>query len=53
MPKKGFKSVTIKEDIYNTHMRLFQANREYYYSKGIVSFAALVEYLLDSSVRHV
>jgi hypothetical protein len=47
MPKPGYKSITVKEEIYNYfYNEWLKVKEEYAISKGIRSFSAYVTYRL-------
>jgi len=46
MPRKGFKSITVKEEVYDYFWDLWQRNKEEYRKQGITSFSGFVTKLL-------
>lgn len=47
MPKKGFKSFSFKEELYNHHYSKFKTNKKELSKKGINSFSAYLVYILN------
>jgi len=48
MPKKGYKTITVKEDVYNYFMKEYKkVKKEYSIKKGIRSFSAYVSFRLS------
>ena len=47
MPKAGFKSITISEQVYDKFHDVFQKNKSDLSMKGVNSFAGYVTYLLE------
>ena len=47
MPKSGFKSITLSEDIYDKFFDVYKKNKEEYAMKGINSFSGYVTYHLS------
>tara|TARA_Y100001951_G_scaffold82293_1_gene70712 strand:- start:210 stop:368 length:159 start_codon:yes stop_codon:yes gene_type:complete len=47
MPKPGFKSVTLREDVYYHYADLYDKNRKELNLKGIESLSAYITYLLE------
>ncbi len=47
MPKAGFKSITISEQVYDKFHDVFQKNKSELAMKGVNSFAGYVTYLLE------
>ncbi len=42
MPRKGYRSITIREEIYQHLMKQYEANREQFLRQGITSFSGFV-----------
>ena len=51
MPKAGFKSITISENVYDKFYDVFQKNKEELTMKGVNSFAGYITYLLEDMVQ--
>ena len=51
MPYKGFKSITVREEVYDYFWRLWQENREEYRRRGITSFSGFVTKLLYEMIE--
>jgi len=51
MPKAGFKSITVKDTIYDKFFNVYQANKENMYSKGVNSFAGYLTYMLEEMMK--
>ncbi len=47
MPKAGFKSITISEQVYDKFFDVFQENKSELAMKGVNSFAGYVTYMLE------
>ena len=47
MPKAGFKSITLSEEVYDKFYDVFQKNKSELSMKGVNSFAGYVTYLLE------
>ena len=47
MPKAGFKSITISEEVYDKFHDVFQKNKSSLSMKGVNSFAGYVTYMLE------
>jgi hypothetical protein len=47
MPKAGFKSITISEQVYDKFFDVFQKNKSELAMKGVNSFAGYVTYMLE------
>ncbi len=47
MPKAGFKSITISEQVYDKFNDVFQKNKSELAMKGVNSFSGYVTYLLE------
>ncbi len=47
MPKAGFKSITISEQVYEKFFDVFQKNKSELAMKGVNSFAGYVTYMLE------
>lgn len=49
MPRKGFKSITVREEIYTELMRQYEENREELLKQGVTSFSGYVtRFLYDA-----
>ena len=51
MPRKGWKSITVKEEVYDYFWDLWQKNKEEYRKKGITSFSGFVTKLLYEMIE--
>lgn len=51
MPYKGFKSITVREEVYNYFWRKWQENKEKYRKQGITSFSGFVTKLLYDMIE--
>jgi len=51
MPRKGFKSITVKEEVYDYFWDLWQKNKEEYRKQGITSFSGFVTKLLYEMIE--
>jgi len=51
MPKEGYKSITVREDIYDHFMSIYIENKERLFLLGVNSLSGLVVFLLESSVK--
>ena len=47
MPKAGFKSITISEEVYDKFYDVFQKNKSDLSMKGVNSFAGYITYMLE------
>ena len=47
MPKPGFKSITVSEQVYDKFHDVFQKNKSELSMKGVNSFAGYITYMLD------
>jgi len=47
MPKAGFKSITISEQVYDKFHDVFQKNKSELSMKGVNSFAGYITYMLE------
>ena len=47
MPKAGFKSITISEEVYDKFHDVFQKNKSDLSMKGVNSFAGYITYMLE------
>jgi len=51
MPRKGFKTITVREEVYNYFWDLWQKNKEEYRKQGITSFSGFVTKLLYEMIE--
>lgn len=51
MPKKGFKSITVKENVYNYFMDEYKKVKDEMAVKGIRSFSGYVTYRLSQLIE--
>jgi len=52
MPYKGYKSITVKEEVYDKLWAIWEENREEYLRQGITSFSGFVtRYLYELAER--
>jgi len=47
MPKPGFKSYSIREDLYNSLQKKFEQEKSSLRKKGVTSFSAFLTYLMN------
>jgi hypothetical protein len=47
MPKAGFKSITVSEEVYDKFHDVFQKNKSDLSMKGVNSFAGYITYMLE------
>jgi len=50
MPKAGFKSITISEQVYDKFHDVFQKNKSELSMKGVNSFAGYITYMLEDKM---
>ena len=50
MPKPGFKSITISEQVYEKFYDVYQKNKDKLTMKGVNSFAGYITYMLEDSM---
>ena len=50
MPKKGYKSVTVREVVYDRFQQEWLKNKPSYVKKGITSIAGFIAYLLEEEI---
>jgi hypothetical protein len=51
MPKAGFKSITVSEEIYDKFFEVFEKNKPELVMKGINSFSGYVTYMLEQTMQ--
>jgi len=52
MPEKGYKSITVKQDVYDFLMKEYKAQkRDWLVRKGISSFSGYVTYRLNELMK--
>ena len=51
MPKAGFKSITISEEVYDKFYDVFQKNKAALTMKGVNSFAGYITYMLEEMMQ--
>ncbi|HIH45852.1 MAG TPA: hypothetical protein HA292_02025 [Candidatus Nitrosotenuis sp.] len=51
MPKAGFKSITISEQVYDKFFDVFEKNKSELVMKGINSFSGYVTYMLEQTMQ--
>ena len=51
MPKAGFKSITVSEDVYDKFYDVFEKNKPELTMKGINSFSGYVTYMLEQTMQ--
>ncbi|MCW4050412.1 MAG: hypothetical protein NWE89_11830 [Candidatus Bathyarchaeota archaeon] len=51
MPRKGFRSITVREEIYNELMHQYEANREQLLRQGVTSFSGYVTRFLYEALE--
>ena len=50
MPKPGFKSITISEQVYEKFYDVYEKNKDKLTMKGVNSFAGYITYMLEDSM---
>ncbi len=50
MPKPGFKSITISEQVYEKFYDVYEKNKEKLSMKGVNSFAGYITYMLEDAM---
>ena len=53
MPRKGFRSITVREEIYEELMQQYTENREELLKQGITSFSGYVTRFLYDALERV
>lgn len=53
MPRKGFRSITVREEIYNELMQQYEENKEELLKQGITSFSGYVTRFLYDALERV
>ncbi|MBM3904143.1 MAG: hypothetical protein FJ357_03280 [Thaumarchaeota archaeon] len=51
MPKAGFKSITVSEEVYDKFFDVFEKNKSELVMKGINSFSGYVTYMLEQTMQ--
>lgn len=51
MPKAGFKSITVSEEVYDKFFDVFEKNKPDLMMKGINSFSGYVTYMLEQTMQ--
>ena len=51
MPKAGFKSITVSEEVYDKFFEVFEKNKPELVMKGINSFSGYVTYMLEQTMQ--
>ena len=51
MPKAGFKSITVSEEVYDKFFDVFEKNKPELTMKGINSFSGYVTYMLEQTMQ--
>ena len=52
MPRKGFRSITVREEVYRELMQQYEENREEILKQGVTSFSGYVtRFLYDALER--
>jgi len=51
MPKAGFKSITVSEEVYDKFFDVFEKNKPDLTMKGINSFSGYVTYMLEQTMQ--
>ena len=51
MPKAGFKSITVSENVYDKFQEVYQKNKEILAMKGVNSFSGYVTYMLEEMMQ--
>jgi len=51
MPRKGFRSITVREEVYRELMQQYEENREELLKQGVTSFSGYVTRFLYESLE--
>ncbi len=51
MPKAGFKSITVSENVYDKFFNVYEKNKEDLAMKGVNSFSGYVTYMLEEMMQ--
>ena len=51
MPKAGFKSITVSENVYDKFQEVYQKNKAGLAMKGVNSFSGYVTYMLEEMMQ--
>lgn len=51
MPKAGFKSITVSEEVYNRFHDIYKKNRQDLAMKGINSFAGYITFMMEDLMQ--
>ncbi|MDE1815708.1 MAG: hypothetical protein KGI11_04020 [Thaumarchaeota archaeon] len=51
MPKAGFKSITVSEEVYNRFHDIYRKNKQDLAMKGINSFAGYITYMMEDLMQ--
>jgi hypothetical protein len=51
MPKAGFKSITVSEEVYDKFFDVFEKNKSDLMMKGVNSFSGYVTYMLEQMMQ--
>jgi predicted CopG family antitoxin len=51
MPKAGFKSITVSEEVYDKFYDVFEKNKSELMMKGVNSFSGYVTYMLEQMMQ--
>ena len=51
MPKAGFKSITVSENVYDRFQEVYQKNKSDLAMKGVNSFSGYVTYMLEEMMQ--
>ncbi|HKU32799.1 MAG TPA: hypothetical protein VJR22_03010 [Candidatus Nitrosotalea sp.] len=51
MPKAGFKSITVSEEVYNRFHDIYKKNKQDLAMKGINSFAGYITYMMEDLMQ--
>lgn len=51
MPKAGFKSITVSEEVYDKFFEVFEKSKPELMMKGINSFSGYVTYMLEQTMQ--
>ena len=51
MPKAGFKSITVSENVYDKFQEVYQKNKSDLAMKGVNSFSGYVTYMLEEMMQ--
>jgi predicted CopG family antitoxin len=51
LPREGYKSITVPDDVYNYYRKFWEKDRERYRLQGVRSFSGFVSKLLNELIE--